>query len=68
MRDSEERFVKITQEIKKDIAWLLKFMPQFYGTAKYVPTPPCYAHTIAVDASLLRVGILVSLKTNVNMP
>ena len=56
LRNAKEKFIKITPDIIGDITWFLEFMPKFNGTATYVDEPPILAHTIAIDASLDRVG------------
>ena len=56
LRDSTGKFVKISDDIRKDVAWFVEFIPKFNGKANYTYRNPNNAHTIAIDASLNRVG------------
>ena len=56
LRNCEDKFVKITPDVIRDISWFLEFMPKFNGSATYVHELPALVHTIAIDASLDRVG------------
>ena len=56
LRDAKENIVKITSEVCRDIRWFVEFIPKFNGTATYVHNFPEASHTIALDASLVRVG------------
>ena len=48
--------VVISRDIKQDLLWFIKFIPKFNGTASYVHPQPTDAHTIAIDASLEKIG------------
>ena len=56
LRKCTDQFIKITADVKQDIAWFMEFLPKFNGKAQYVHVLPSQAHTIAIDASLERVG------------
>ena len=56
LRNCTDQFIKITGQVRQDIAWFLEFLPKFNGKAQYVHVLPSQAHTIAIDASLERVG------------
>ena len=56
LRDAKNNVVKISDEVSRDIKWFIEFIPCFNGTATYVHNLPIDLHTIAIDASLNRVG------------
>ena len=56
LRDNKSNFITISEEIKQDIQWFLKFTPLFDGYTQYVKTPVQHVHTIAIDACLKGVG------------
>ena len=56
LRNQKGKFITITPEVCQDLKWFTKFIPQFNGTATYVHELPVNAQSIAIDASLQRVG------------
>lgn len=56
LRNAQTDWIYINKDIKRDLTWFKKFIPVFYGTASYVHPSPRLAHTLAIDASLHRVG------------
>ena len=56
LRKSSSNFIHITEDIRKDLRWFLHFTPKFNGTTTFDHTPPPLANTIAIDASLHRLG------------
>ena len=56
LRQSTSDFIDISTDVVKDIKWFLEFMPRFNGTATYVHHSPSLAETIAIDASLKKLG------------
>ena len=48
--------IQISSEMKQDIYWLLKFLPQFNGTAILQKNPIQEPHTLHIDASLTGLG------------
>ena len=56
LRNCQTNFITINAEVSRNIRWFLHFIPQFNGTATYVHNDPPNAHTLAIDASLHRLG------------
>ena len=56
LRQANTDFIEVNGAMKRDINWFLEFEPKFNGMAKYVKDRPKASHTIAIDASLVRVG------------
>ena len=52
LRQSVNKKVHITEEVRKDLRWFLEFLPKFNGTTTYVHVLPHNSHTIAIDACL----------------
>ena len=48
--------IQISTEIKQDIQWFIRFLPQFNGSAILVKTPIQQPHTLHIDASLTGLG------------
>ena len=47
---------KISTEVKQDIHWFIRFLPQFNGKAILVKSPIQQPHTLQIDASLTGLG------------
>ena len=80
LRNMTSNKTVVDQDIKQDVAWFLKFLPQFQGTASYCHVDIQGGETIEIDATLNSVGgvwgneiynakipddILVEAKTNI---
>ena len=56
LRQTKNDSVQISQAVVKDLTWFIEFIPEFNGTATYVHKDPPFAETIAIDASLKKLG------------
>ena len=56
LRECDFNFITISEDIRKDRNWFLTFTPRFNGTATFNHTPPEFANTLAIDASLKSIG------------
>ena len=55
LRECQGKFITVSEDIRKDINWFLKFTPKFNGTATFNHTPE-FSDTLAIDASLNCIG------------
>ena len=55
LRNSESKHIKVTADMRKDIAWFKEFLLAFNGTALYNHDMIEYAETLEIDACLTHV-------------
>ena len=66
LRSAETKNIKVTEDMRKDIAWCEEFLPVFNGTASHNHDTVEFAETLEIDACLTHVG--VSGKTRFILP
>ena len=55
LREAKHK-IHVSDEMRKDLAWFLEFLPAFNGTATYDHKVIPHQHTLAVDACLEGMG------------
>ena len=56
LKNLESKHIKVTVDMRKNIAWFREFLLVFNGTASYSHDMTEYAETLEIDACLMHVG------------
>ena len=56
LRNSQNKHIKVTTDMRKDIAWFIEFLPVFNGAASYDDELVEFSETLEIDACSMHIG------------